>query len=93
MFDFVIMCYAYVFKSNLHAVFIVIATYLLVGRAVFSNQPVPSDKTEAMCTSGTWLALHNEHGRVERHGLDKYLAKSCEYVWRIDKRQFSSNVE
>ena len=65
MFDFVIMCYAYVFESNLHVVFIVIATYLLVGRDVFSKQPILSDKTEAMCTSGKRLALHNEHGRVE----------------------------
>ena len=30
---------------------------------------------------------------VWAHGLDKYLAKSCEHVWRIFGRQFLSNAQ
>ena len=30
---------------------------------------------------------------VRAHGLDKYLAKSCEHVWRFFRRQFVSNAE
>ena len=72
---------------------------VLVIARVYASYPVVAEENVlwsiAQSRLSSLLGVDIRCGgmHVRAHGLDKYLAKSCEHVWRIFRRQFVSNAE